>query len=124
MYKTTFSICHPLSKKVRFGLLQVNCKYYHDGCHVLDTKSAIMDHEKRCGCREVTCPNSECDTRLQVRQIFSHIKDKHKDALTRDDKVGVRKTIHFIIICVIWVIYLQGCRKLQKLLEHLDFITI
>ena len=32
------------------------------------------------------CPNSECDARLQVRMILSHIKEVHKDALTRDDK--------------------------------------
>jgi len=66
--------------------LEVNCKYYHDGCQVLDLKCNMVEHEKRCGCREVQCPNSECDKRLQVRQIFSHIKDLHKDALTRDDK--------------------------------------
>ena len=65
--------------------LEVNCKYYHEGCQVLELRQAMGEHERKCGCREVTCPNSECLTRLQVKQIFSHIKDKHNDALVRDD---------------------------------------
>ena len=46
----------------------------------------MAEHEDKCGCREVTCPNSECDQRLQVRQIFDHIKEKHKDAVVKEDK--------------------------------------
>jgi len=66
--------------------LEVNCKYYHDGCQVLALRPAMEEHESRCGCREVTCPNSECETRLQVRQIFDHLKGAHKDAVFKDDK--------------------------------------
>jgi len=65
--------------------LEVNCKYYHEGCQQMELRVAMSDHEARCGCREVTCPNSECRTRLQVRQLFGHIKQEHKDALVRED---------------------------------------
>ena len=30
---------------------------------------------------------------MQVRQIFSHIKESHKDALTRDDKEATDFTL-------------------------------
>jgi len=75
-----------IEEMIRNYELEVNCKYYHDGCQVLDNKNNMVEHERRCGCREVECPNSECNVRLQVRQIFNHIKEKHKDALTREDK--------------------------------------
>ena len=74
-----------IEEMIRNYELEVNCKYYHDGCQVLDLRPAMVEHERRCGCREVECPNSECDTRLHVRQILSHIKEVHKDALSRDD---------------------------------------
>ena len=73
--------------------LEVNCKYYHEGCQVLELKAAMQEHERGCGCREVTCPNSECQDRLQLKQIFSHIKDKHKDALVREDKEATDFTL-------------------------------
>eukprot|EP00092_Neocalanus_flemingeri_P013817 GFUD01014903.1.p1 GENE.GFUD01014903.1~~GFUD01014903.1.p1 ORF type:complete len:294 (+),score=85.27 GFUD01014903.1:178-1059(+) len=75
-----------IEEMIRNYELEVNCKYYHDGCQVLDLRAAMAEHEGKCGCREVTCPNSECDTRLQVRQIFNHIKETHKDAVVREDK--------------------------------------
>ena len=80
-------------------------------CQVLELRPGMADHEARCGCREVQCPNSECGARLQVslqwdlqssflqcyvvqvRQIFSHIKESHKDALTRDDKEATDFTL-------------------------------
>ena len=33
---------------------------------VLELRPGMADHEARCGCREVQCPNSECEARLQV----------------------------------------------------------
>ena len=75
-----------IEEMIRNYELEVNCKYYHDGCQVLDLRPAMVEHEGKCGCREVTCPNSECEERLQVRQIFDHIKDKHKDAVVKEDK--------------------------------------
>ena len=35
--------------------LEVNCKYYHEGCQVLALRPAMVEHERRCGCREVSC---------------------------------------------------------------------
>ena len=33
--------------------LEVNCKYYHEGCQQMELRAAMPDHEARCGCREV-----------------------------------------------------------------------
>lgn len=65
--------------------LEVNCKYYHDGCMFTGTRACMEDHEVRCGCREVPCPNSECGVILQLRLLLAHIKDEHKDSVIKED---------------------------------------
>jgi len=74
-----------IEEMIRNYELEVNCKYYHDGCMVTGVRSGMADHEIRCGCREVPCPNSECGLRLQLRLLLGHIKDEHKDSLIKED---------------------------------------
>jgi len=88
-----------IEEMIRNYELEVNCKYYHDGCMVTGLRSTMEEHEERCGCREVPCPNSECHSRLQLRLLFPHIKEQHKDAVVKEDSGD--KEEEFTLTCLL-----------------------
>jgi len=87
-----------IEEMIRTCDLEVNCKYYHDGCMVTGLRDFMEEHESRCGCREVPCPNSECLLRIQNRLLFSHIKEEHKDSVIKED---TEKDEEFTLTCLL-----------------------
>jgi len=88
-----------VEEMIRNYELDVNCRYYHDGCMLTGVRGIMGEHEDRCGCREVPCPNSECQTRLQLRLLFPHIKEAHPEAVVKEDQGD--KEEEFSLTCLL-----------------------
>lgn len=90
-----------VEEMIRNYELEVNCVYYHDGCQVTGVRAEMEEHEKKCGCREVPCPNSECAIKLQLRLLFPHIKEAHKESVVKDEKESNGEIEEFSLCCLL-----------------------